>query len=105
MTGQSVTESRVRSRARSWKCFALPCTDVTRGIIHGFTTFEMRLILILFAILVAAGGAAVLLRPRSAEAAMLNVGDIAPNFSAEAIAGDQTIPVHLVDYRGRRIVL
>jgi peroxiredoxin Q/BCP len=65
----------------------------------------MRLILILFAILVAAGGAAVLLRPRSAEAAMLNVGDIAPNFSAEAIAGDQTIPVHLVDYRGRRIVL
>jgi thioredoxin-dependent peroxiredoxin len=65
----------------------------------------MRLTLTLFAILITAGGAALLLRPRSAEAAMLNVGDLAPNFSTEAVAGDQTIPVHLVDYRGRRIVL
>jgi thioredoxin-dependent peroxiredoxin len=79
--------------------------DATRGIIHGFTTFEMRLTLTLFAILITAGGAALLLRPRSAEAATLNVGDLAPNFSTEAVAGDQTIPVHLVDYRGRRIVL
>lgn len=65
----------------------------------------MRLILTLFALLITAGAAALLLRPRSAEAAMLNVGDLAPNFSTEAVAGDQTIPVHLVDYRGRRIVL
>jgi peroxiredoxin Q/BCP len=65
----------------------------------------MRLLLILFAALIAAGAAAVILRPRSAQAAMLNVGDLAPNFSTEAVAGDQTIPVHLVDYRGRRIVL
>jgi peroxiredoxin Q/BCP len=65
----------------------------------------MRLTLTLFAILITAGGAALLLRPRSAEAAMLNVGDLAPNFSTEAVAGDQTIPLHLVDYRGRRIVL
>lgn len=65
----------------------------------------MRLILTLFAILITAGAAALLLRPRSAEAAMLNVGDLAPNFSTEAVAGDQTIPVHLVDYRSRRIVL
>jgi thioredoxin-dependent peroxiredoxin len=65
----------------------------------------MRLSLTLFAFLITAGGAALLLRPRSAEAAMLNVGDLAPNFSTEAVAGDQTIPVHLVDYRGRRIVL
>ena len=64
----------------------------------------MRLLLILFAALIAAG-AAVILRPRSAQAALLNVGDLAPNFSTEAVAGDQTIPVHLVDYRGRRIVL
>lgn len=46
-----------------------------------------------------------LLRPRSARAAMLNVGDEAPNFSADAVAGDQVIPVHLIDYRGRRVVL
>jgi thioredoxin-dependent peroxiredoxin len=66
----------------------------------------MRLILALFVILVAAGFAALaLLRPRSAQAAMLNVGDAAPNFSTEAVAGDQIIPVHLIDYRGRRVVL
>jgi peroxiredoxin Q/BCP len=81
------------------------CTGAILAIIHGFTTFEMRLILTLLAVLVAAVLGAVLLRPRSAEAAMLNVGDVAPNFSAEAVAGDQTIPVHLIDYRGRRIVL
>jgi thioredoxin-dependent peroxiredoxin len=65
----------------------------------------MRLILTLFAILVAAGLAATLLRPRAVQAAMLDVGDQAPNFSAEAIEGDQTTPVHLIDYRGRRVVL
>ncbi|MBV8360078.1 MAG: peroxiredoxin [Deltaproteobacteria bacterium] len=36
---------------------------------------------------------------------MLNVGDPAPNFSTNAIAGDQTIPVNLTNYRGRRVVL
>jgi peroxiredoxin Q/BCP len=65
----------------------------------------MRLILTLFAILAVAGLAGVLLRPRSAQSAMLNVGDQAPNFSTDAIAGDQTIPVHLTDYRGKRVVL
>jgi peroxiredoxin Q/BCP len=65
----------------------------------------MRLILTLFAILAAAGLAAVLLRPRAAQAAMLNVGDQAPNFSTNAIAGNQTIPVHLNNYHGRRVVL
>jgi len=65
----------------------------------------MRLILTLFAILAAAGHAAALLRPRAAQAAMLNVGDQAPNFSTNAIAGNQTIPIHLKDYRGRRVVL
>jgi thioredoxin-dependent peroxiredoxin len=75
------------------------------AIDRGYTTSEMRLILTLFAILIAAGLAAVLLRPRAAQAVMLNVGDEAPNFSTDAIAGDQTIPVHLIDYRGRRVVL
>jgi thioredoxin-dependent peroxiredoxin len=76
-----------------------------RAIARGYTMFEMRLILTLFAILVGAGLAAVLLRPRVAQAALLGVGDEAPDFSTEAIAGDQTIPVHLIDYRGRRVVL
>jgi thioredoxin-dependent peroxiredoxin len=77
----------------------------TRAIVRGCITFKMRLILTLFAILAAAGLAAVLLRPRAAQAVMLRVGDEAPNFSTDAIAGDQTIPVHLIDYRGRRVVL
>ncbi len=66
---------------------------------------KMRPILILFAILIAAGFTVLLLRPRSARAAMLNVGDDAPNFSAEAIAGDQIISLRLLDYRGRRVIL
>jgi peroxiredoxin Q/BCP len=36
---------------------------------------------------------------------MLKVGDQAPNFSTDAIMGDQTVPVHLIDYRGHRVVL
>lgn len=66
---------------------------------------EIRLILTLFAILVATGVAAVLIRPRAVQAAMLNIGDQAPTFSTAAVAGDQTIPVRLIDYRGRRVVL
>jgi thioredoxin-dependent peroxiredoxin len=77
----------------------------TRAIIRGCITSDMRLILTLFAILAAAGLSAALLRPRTARAAMLDVGDQAPNFSTNAIVGDQTIPVHLIDYRGRRVVL
>ena len=72
--------------------FAARCTGAMRAIIRGCTTSEMRLILTLFAVLAAAGAAAVLLRPRAAQAAMLNVGE-------------QTMPVHLIDYRGRRVVL
>src|SRR5215469_16407138 len=77
----------------------------THAIIRGCTTSEMRLILTISAILAAVGLASVLLRPRAARAATLNVGDQAPNFSTNAIAGDQTIPVRLIDYRGRRVVL
>jgi thioredoxin-dependent peroxiredoxin len=65
----------------------------------------MRLIASLIILLVVAGIAAFFLWPRGAQAALLNVGDQAPNFSTDAIAGDQTIPVRLIDYRGRRVVL
>ena len=79
--------------------------DATRGIVRGYTTPEMRLILILFVGVMAAGLAGLLVRPRSAQAAMLNVGDEAPDFSTQAVAGDQLIPVRLLDYRGRLVVL
>jgi peroxiredoxin Q/BCP len=36
---------------------------------------------------------------------MLKLGDKAPDFSTDAISGGQQTPVHLVDYRGRRVVL
>jgi thioredoxin-dependent peroxiredoxin len=77
----------------------------TRAIVRGSIMSEMRLILTLFVVLATTGLAAALLRPRAAQAAMLSAGDQAPDFSTDAIAGDQTIPVHLVDYRGRRVVL
>jgi peroxiredoxin Q/BCP len=83
----------------------LPYGVGTHATTRGCITSEMRLVLTLFAILVAAGFAAVFLRPRTAQAAMLNVGDQAPNFSTDAIVGEQTMPVHLIDYRGRRVVL
>ena len=79
--------------------------DATRAIVHGCTTSEMRLILFLFAIIIAAGVAGLVLRPRSARAAMLKVGDEAPDFSTQAVTGDQMIPIRLLDYRGRRVVL
>jgi thioredoxin-dependent peroxiredoxin len=65
----------------------------------------MRVLGAIVLILLIAGITAVFIRPRSAQAAMLNVGDEAPDFTTDAIAGDQTIRVHLIDYRGRRVVL
>jgi peroxiredoxin Q/BCP len=65
----------------------------------------MRLVIALIAIAVSAAIALVFLRPRTAQAATLKVGDQAPDFSSDAIMGDQTVPVHLIDYRGRRVVL
>ncbi|HJU10921.1 MAG TPA: peroxiredoxin [Candidatus Binataceae bacterium] len=65
----------------------------------------MRLILTLLVLGIAAGLAALAFRPRAAEAATLKVGDDAPGFSTDAVTGEQTIPVHLVDYRGRLVVL
>jgi peroxiredoxin Q/BCP len=46
-----------------------------------------------------------MLFPWLARAEMLKVGDLAPAFSTNAIVGDQTIPVRLIDYRGRKVVL
>jgi peroxiredoxin Q/BCP len=43
--------------------------------------------------------------PWLARAEMLKVGDLAPAFSTNAIVGDQTFPVRLIDYRGRKVVL
>jgi len=56
-------------------------------------------------IIVAIGLAVILLRPRVARAEMLKAGDAAPDFSTDAVFGDQTMPVHLTDYRGRKVVL
>ena len=46
-----------------------------------------------------------LLFPWLARAEMLKVGDLAPAFSTSAIVGDQTVPMRLIDYRGRKVVL
>ena len=46
-----------------------------------------------------------LLFPWLARAEMLKVGDLAPQFSTDAIIGDQSTPVRLSDYTGRKVVL
>ena len=43
--------------------------------------------------------------PWLARGEMLKVGSAAPEFSTDAVVGDQTIPVKLSDYRGRKVVL
>jgi peroxiredoxin Q/BCP len=48
---------------------------------------------------------AMLITARDVQAGLLKEGDIAPNFSTDAILGDQSNPVHLTDYRGRIVVL
>lgn len=46
-----------------------------------------------------------LLFPWLARGEMLKVGDAAPEFSTDAVLGDQTSPIKLSDYRGRKVVL
>jgi peroxiredoxin Q/BCP len=46
-----------------------------------------------------------LFRPWLAHGEMLKVGDAAPEFSTDAVIGDQSTPVKLSDYRGRKVVL
>jgi peroxiredoxin Q/BCP len=45
------------------------------------------------------------LAPRIARAELLKTGDTAPNFSAQAIVGDQTETINLADLKGRTVVL
>lgn len=46
-----------------------------------------------------------LLFPWLARAELLNVGDIAPEFSTNAVMGGQVVPLKLSDYHGRKVVL
>ncbi len=46
-----------------------------------------------------------LLFPWLARGELLKVGDVAPAFSTDAVIGDQSTPVKLSDYRGRKVVL
>jgi thioredoxin-dependent peroxiredoxin len=64
----------------------------------------MRLATLVILVLVAAG-IVVLLRPRTVRAELLKAGERAPDFSTDAILGDQSVPVHLDDYRGHKVVL
>jgi len=57
------------------------------------------------AVILAISGLALLLKPRAARAGMLKPGDLAPDFSTDAVLGDQTVPTRLTDYRGRQVVL
>src|SRR5271169_6604821 len=43
--------------------------------------------------------------PWLAHGEMLKVGDLAPEFSTDAVLGDQSTPVKLSDYYGRKVVL
>lgn len=56
-------------------------------------------------VILAVGGLAMLLKPRAARAEMLKEGDLAPDFSTSAVMNDQVVPVRLIDYRGRQVVL
>jgi len=64
----------------------------------------MRLVAILI-VLVAGALLAVLLRPRNARAEIPKAGELAPEFSTNAVVGEQTIPIRLSDYHGRPVVL
>ena len=45
------------------------------------------------------------LPPLSAQADMLKEGDVAPSFSTQMVQGEQTIPISLTDFRGKKVVL
>jgi thioredoxin-dependent peroxiredoxin len=64
----------------------------------------MRILILLIAV-VAAGFLVIILKPRSAKAEMLKEGDLAPDFSTQAVLAGQTVPIKLTDYRGHKVVL
>src|ERR1700691_1569970 len=51
------------------------------------------------------GAIVVMFAPAGALADLLKAGDVAPQFSTEAIYGDQTNPIKLSDYRGQIVAL
>ena len=61
------------------------------------------LTLALIAIVVTIG--AIALRPRIARADLVKVGQFAPPFSTQMVAGDQQTPVSLADFHGRKVIL
>jgi peroxiredoxin Q/BCP len=56
-------------------------------------------------IVVAATSLIISLRARVARAEIPKAGDLAPDFSTNAIVGEQTIPIRLADYHGHPVVL
>ena len=64
----------------------------------------MKMLLVLI-LAVAAGFLFIILRPRLAKADLLKEGGLAPDFSTQAVVGDQIVPVKLTDYRGHKVVL
>jgi peroxiredoxin Q/BCP len=57
----------------------------------------------LIALAVAIG--AIALRPRIARADLVKVGQLAPPFSTQMVAGEQQTPVSLADFQGRKVIL
>jgi thioredoxin-dependent peroxiredoxin len=45
------------------------------------------------------------LKPRSARAELLKQGDLAPDFSTQAVVDGQVVPIKLTDYRGHKVIL
>jgi len=64
----------------------------------------MRILILVIAV-VAAGFLVVILKPKSAKAEMLKEGDLAPDFSTQAVVDGQVVPIKLTDYRGHKVVL
>ena len=56
-------------------------------------------------IVLAVGVGAIALRPRIARADLVKVGQLAPPFSTQMVAGEQLTPVSLADFQGRKVIL
>jgi peroxiredoxin Q/BCP len=67
----------------------------------------MRLLLTIIGVLLIFSAAflPLILSARTAHAALLKTGDMAPGFSTDMIVGDQTQPVKLSDFRGKTVIL
>ncbi len=65
----------------------------------------MKTLAIVVVVIVVLVGAAIVLRPRIARAALLKPGQLAPAFSTQMVEGDQIAPISLSDLRGKTVVL